>query len=51
MCGAAGQRVSRALPLRNAGNITFQAELKVIRDPEYFNITPDRVMLKPGQVS
>ena len=45
-----GQRLSRAVPLRNAGNISLQIELKITAYPELFAVSPDKVLLKPGQV-
>lgn len=51
MSGVAGQRISRGFPVRNAGNISIQVDLKILKDVEYFTVTPSRTVLRPQQVT
>ena len=45
-----GQRVSRGIPFRNAGNISLDIQLQVSTLTDLFSVVPERVKLSPGQV-
>ena len=50
MSAAEGQRVSRGIPFRNAGNISLEIQLQVSSFTDLFSVVPDQVKLIPGQV-
>eukprot|EP00794_Sanderia_malayensis_P019054 gene19054-20968_t len=46
---AEGQRVSRGIPFRNAGNISLSIELQISTFTDLFSVIPDKVFLLPGE--
>ncbi|XP_065064819.1 uncharacterized protein LOC135691023 isoform X3 [Rhopilema esculentum] len=44
-----GQRVSRGIPFRNAGNIFLEIHLQVSTFTDLFSVVPDKVLLAPGE--